>query len=138
MWQGRWDIAGEREMVDDRETKNMELLSCAARMATEEVIASGKKKYFNTPIGTFMRKVAFTFQSMNVDVKVEKADRNPEYVWSLVKQVKDEIERSAEARFEDEGDTLYLFEGVSESYREYVAKRDDLDLEVENNLQPGL
>lgn len=118
-------------MVDERETKNMELMSFAARMATDELITAGKKKYFNTPIGTFMRKVAYTFQSMNVDVKLEKGDRNPEYVWSLVKDVKDEIERSAEARFEDERDVLLLFEGVSNSYREYVALRDDVDLEVE-------
>jgi hypothetical protein len=52
-------------------------------------------------------------------------------VWSLVKNVKDEIERSAEARFKDERDVLFLFEGVSNSYREYVALRDDVDLEVE-------
>lgn len=118
-------------MFDERETKNMELMSFAARMATDELMTAGKKKYFNTPIGTFMRKVAYTFQSMNLDVKLEKGDRNPEYVWSLVKDVKDEIERSAEVRFEDVRDVLFLFEGVSNSYREYVGLRDDIDLEVE-------
>ncbi len=118
-------------MVDERDTKNMELMSFAARMATDELMTAGKKKYFNTPTGTFMRKVAYTFQSMNLDVKLEKGDRNPEYVWSLVKDVKDEIERSAEARFEDVRDVLFLFEGVSNSYREYVGLRDDIDLEVE-------
>jgi len=64
-------------------------------------------------------------------VKLDKEDRNPEYIWSLVKEIKDEIARSAEGRFNDEREVLYLFEGVSTSYREYVAMRDDLDLEGE-------
>ena len=118
-------------MVDERETKNMELMSLAAKIATEEMISAGKKKYFNTSIGAFMRKLSFTFRSMNADVRVEKSERNPEFVWSQVGQLKEEIERSSEARFEDERELLYLFEGVANSYREYVALRDDLDLEVE-------
>jgi hypothetical protein len=118
-------------MIDERETRNMELMSFAAKTATDEMISAGKKRYFNSPIGSFMRKLSYVFQSMNVDVKLDKADRNPEFVWSLVREVKDEIERSADGRFEDERDALYLFEGVSRSFREYVALRDDLDLEIE-------
>jgi hypothetical protein len=124
-------------MVEERDTRNMELMSFAARMATDEMISAGKKRYFNTPLGTFMRKLSYVFQSMNVDLKLDKVDRNPEYVWSLVKDVKDEIERSPDGRFEDERDVLYLFEGVSNSYREFVAMRDDLDLEIEAGRSLG-
>ena len=52
-------------MVGERETRNMELMSLAARMAVDELIGAGKKRYFNTPIGAFMRTMSSVFQSMN-------------------------------------------------------------------------
>jgi hypothetical protein len=119
----------EMIMVSDRETNIVEMLSFAAKKAVDEQMAANKKRYFNTPIGSFMRKVSYVFQSINVDLKVEKPEQNPEYVWSLVAEVKAEIERAAEGRFEDEQEVLYLLEGVSTVYREYVAMRDDIDLE---------
>jgi hypothetical protein len=116
-------------MIEERDTEQMELISFAAKMALEERIGANKKSYFNTSLGSFMRNVLYVFQSINVDTKLDKGDRNPEYIWSLVNDVKAQIDRDQNGRFDDERDTLRLFEGVTTAYREYVARRDDIDLD---------
>lgn len=122
-------------MIEERETRQMELIARTAKLYVDELLDSNARRYFNTSVGANLRNISHLFSSVRMDVLAEKEDRSSGFVWDRMKTVAADFERLGGKRTDAEGELKVLLADVAATYREYVALRDGLDLETESSLR---
>ncbi len=106
---------------------NQKLLDIALKGAflyADKLIETGRKEYFNTPIGSSVRNIRHALQAMRNDLHNE--DKSTSYVLDLIQRVRDDVTRSDPKRFENEQDLLSVFEDVSYEYIAFTILRDNV------------